>query len=162
MNISLLLDIMVNLIVVFVIGGYIGYGVWLIYRYFFASYQLKVSDTKTAYLSLKFKNFKDELLIYTTCYGKEFYFKCVQGEYDACSINYHTPSHYATPYEYVMSGDLNKEISDLRIIVDMKSTMDKKVDVEVRSEHYEHLRHAPIEFEDVGDIVRQRLGVLSK
>lgn len=162
MNVSLLLAIISNLIVIFVIGGYVAYGGWCTYKYIFGSYQLKVSDTKTAYLSLKFKNFKDELIVYTTCYGKEFYFKCIQGEYDACSINYHTPSHYASPYEYVMSGDLNSEISDLRVLVDIKATMAKEESNQIQSENYIHLRQSPVVFEDVGDLVRKRLGVLSK
>ena len=159
MNILVIINVVTTIIVVLVILGYAIYAVWSIYRYFFAAYHVRVANTKNAYLSLKFKNFKDELIIYTTCYGKELYLKCIQDQHESYSVNYHVPAHYATPYEYVMSGDLNNDIRDLRLIVDMRVSADNPLRVNIQSDNYALLKQMPIEFEDVGDVIRKRLGV---
>lgn len=159
MNILAIVNVVTSIIAISIILGYTGYGVWSFYRYFFAAYHVRVADTKKAYLSLKFKNFKDELIIYTTCYGKELYLKCVQDQHETYSISYNVPAHYATPYEYVMSGDLNNDIRDLRLIVDMRVAADNPLRDTIQSDNYALLKEMPIEFEDVGDEIRKRLGV---
>ena len=135
---------------------------YAVYNRYFAKYHIRVSDTKKTYLQLQFKNFKDELAIYTVCYGRQIYLKCTQDCEYVYSRNIVVPPEYDNPYVYVMSGDLDDEIRDLRILADMKVTSLKPGKSVVDSDNYEILKRIPIEFEDVGDLIRQRLGVKVK
>ena len=58
-----------------------------------------------------------------------------------------------------MSGDLNNDIRDLRLIVDMRVSADNPLRDTIQSDNYALLKEMPIEFEDVGDEIRKRLGV---
>lgn len=137
-------------------------GCYLVYKEMIKPYHIKVSDTITPYLSLKFKGFADELVIYTTCYGQQLYFKCIQGTHDTYSTLYTLPLRFNNPYEYVMSGTLDEAITHLRVVTDLKATSsiinNNGISV-IMDNNSEHLKKLPIKFYDVGDEVRKRLGV---
>ena len=137
-------------------------GCYLVYKEMIKPYHIKVSDTLTPYLSLKFKGFADELIIYTTCYGQELYFKCVQETHNTYSTKYTLPLKYNNPYEYVMSGKLDEDITDLRMITDMKNVTSEVTHDSTRinkKDNQQHLKQLPVKFYDVGDEVRRRLGI---
>lgn len=162
MNVLTFITTVTNLIVIAILIGYTVYGTWFIYRRFFAPYALRVADTKQEYLRLKFKTLTDELLIYTTCYGRELYLKCVEGTVSSFSNSYIIPAEYDNPYEYVMSGNLDNQIRDLRITTDMRATVKLPGKSVIESTNYSELLSLPIEFEDVGDLIRKRLGIKEK
>lgn len=137
----------------------IGYGVFYVYRYLYIGYHILVSDTPTPYLNLKFVGYDDELEVHTLSSGKRMYHTIKSSGYSVASSSYELPHEHATPYDYIMSGEVDDKIKSTRIITNniviQRSSLSKKA-AQTEKDYVENL---PIRFHDISDDVRRKLGL---
>lgn len=122
-------------------------------------YHQIVSDTDEPYLKLDFVGYTDYLNIYTVNDGNSLFLQCVSGD-SVSSDNHDFPETYKTPYDYVMSGEIDDEITQLRKAADLKESRRIQRSTEEHLTNQNHLTKLPVKFKDVGDEIRRKLGVI--
>lgn len=137
----------------------IGHGVFYVYRYLYIGYHVLVSDTSTPYVNLKFVGHTDELEVHTLSSGKRMYHTVILSGYSIASPAYDLPKEHATPYDYIMSGEIDDKIKYTRTMVN-KIVIDRGfLTSEKRQVESDYIENLAIRFHDVSDDVRRKLGL---
>ena len=137
----------------------IGYGVFYVYRYLYIGYHILVSDTPTPYINLKFMGHMDELEVHTLSSGKRMYHTVILSGYSVSSAAYDLPDKHATPYDYIMSGEIDDRIKSTRLITN-KVIIDRSfLSPDESRMETNYVEHLPIKFHDISDDVRRKLGL---
>lgn len=139
----------------------IGCGIRKIYRYLYIGYHVRVSDSDTPYLNLRFIGYHDELEVHTLASGKKMYHIVKQLGYQTTSQPYQIPEEFDTPYDYIMSGEIDEKIRYTRLLTDLK-TVTKGMSITADQPNRNHLENLPIKFHDVSDEVRRKLGLTKR
>lgn len=134
-------------------------GVKLIYNYLYIGYHIRVSDTDVPYVNLKFKGHIDELDIYITDSGSNMYHMVTQSGYATNSSTYRLPDRYKTPYEYIMSGEIDDKIRDTRIATNNVVMAVNGYNIKKQQATRAHLENLPIKFHDVSHEIKRKLGL---
>lgn len=137
---------------------FIGLGSIKVYQYLYIGYHLRVSDTNESYVNLKFKGHPDELDAYITDEGKRMTLRVTYRQYTADTPTYVIPKSYDTPYDYILSGELDNDIREARLVTDALAVTDGHYNKHVL-DNSEHLQNLPIKFYDVSDEIKRKLGI---
>lgn len=115
----------------------------------------KVSDTTTPAGTFRFFDGDDILQVYSRNKGRCVSFTCINHTAIAESITLTIPKDHSNPYDYIMSGDLDNEIRDLRMVAEYAllngkdgSKYSGKRVLRRKNIHKEMLRFRPISFDD--------------
>ena len=101
----------------------------------------------------------DELEVHTLSSGKRMYHTVILSGYSVSSAAYDLPDKHATPYDYIMSGEIDDRIKSTRLITN-KVIIDRSfLSPDESRMETNYVEHLPIKFHDISDDVRRKLGL---
>lgn len=127
----------------------------VIYVYRCRTVWVRISDTGQVAGTIRFFDEDDMIQVYSHSKGKCVSFVCINHTEVAESTRIMIPSKYMSVYDFILSGDIDEEIRDLRMVAENKLLTSKvghryhgKRNLWHKSINKEHIPFRPLSFYD--------------